>query len=67
MKRLLLLGVLAALILTPVAPLVNAPICNDSPHAVGVLLPPFPLGGGHTIADGDPLPPPWPPGGNVSV
>ncbi len=65
MKRLLLLGALVALILTPVTPLVNAPICNDSPRADGLPAPPFPSGGDVVVADGTP-PPPWPSGG-VSI
>ncbi len=56
MKQLLVLGALVALILTPVAPLVNAPISKDSPCAAGTPAPPS-LSGGDMLADGSPLPP----------
>ncbi len=56
MKRILLMGALAALILTLVTPLVNPPIGNDSPCA-GVT-PAAAPGGGVVLADGGaPIPP----------
>ena len=67
MKRLatlLLAGALVALIVHPVAPVVNAPISYDGPRADGgAPAPPFPPWpeGGLLVADGFPLPPPWPP------
>ncbi len=57
MKQLLLVGALVALILTPVAPLVNAPISKDSPCAGGTPAAPS-LSGGDMLADGGaPIPP----------
>ncbi len=67
MKRLatlLFAGALVALILTCVAPAVNAPISNDGPRADGIPAPPLPPwpDGGILLADGAPAPPlpPWP-------
>ena len=51
MKRILLMSALAALILTLVTPLVNAPISNDSPRAGAT------PGGSVVLADGSPIPP----------
>ncbi len=66
MKRLttlLFAGALVALILTCVAPVVNAPISNDGPRADGMPAPPWPTGGrALLVADGMPAPP-WPTGG----
>ena len=67
MKRLaalLLAGALVALILHPVASVVNVPVSYDGPRADGMPAPPWPTGGSLLVADGDPAPPfpPWPKG-----
>lgn len=55
MKRILLMGALAALIVTVVAPLVNPPISNDSPRAGAT--PAAAPGGSVVLAEGAPIPP----------
>ena len=71
MKRLaalLLAGALVALIVHPVASVVNVPVSNDGPRADGIPAPPLPPWpeGGLLVADGITAPP-WPTGGGESA
>ena len=69
MKRLatlLLAAALVALIVHPVASVVNAPISYDGPRADGPPIPPWPEGG-LLVADGSAPAPPWPTSGGESA